>query len=149
MIQDFKNSFIVIKILTFPCVNLEVAGKLSRLHSEELYDFCSSPNIMPMIKSRRMRWVWHVARVGERRDAYVVLVGRLKGKRSLGRHRNRWKNNIKMDLQELGRGRGPESSDSGQGRMVVCCEDGYEPSVSIKCAGVAEEVEMVRKGPAH
>jgi len=104
VIQDFKFSFIVIKILTFPCVNVEVAWKLSRLHSEELYDFYSSSNIVPMIKSRRMRWAWYVACMGERRDAYVILVRRPKGKRPLGRHRHRWKDNIKMDLQELGRG---------------------------------------------
>ena len=81
---------------------------MRRLHSKELYDFFSSPNIIPMIKSRRMRWAWHVARVGEMRGAYVVLVRRPKGKRPLGRHRHRWKDNIKMDLQELGRGRGPD-----------------------------------------
>jgi len=68
---------------------LEVAGNLSRLHSEELYDFYCPPNIMPMIKSRRMRWTWHVARMGERTGAYVVLVRRPKGKRPLGRHRHR------------------------------------------------------------
>jgi hypothetical protein len=122
---------------------------LRRLRSEELYDLYSSPNIMPMIKSRRMRWAWHVTRMGERRGAYVVLERRPKGNRPLGRRRHRWKDNLTTDLQELGRGRGPDSSGSGQGRMVVCCEDGYEPSVSLKCAGVAEEVELVRKGPAH
>jgi hypothetical protein len=63
-----------------------------------------------------MRWAWHVARLGEGRGAYVVLVRRPKGKRPLGRHRRRWKDNTKMDLQEIERGRGPDSSGSGQGR---------------------------------
>jgi len=76
-----------------------------------------------------------VARMGEMRGAYMVLVRRPKGKRPLGRHRHRWKDNIKMGLQELGRGCGSDSFGSGQGRMVVYCEDGYGPSVSIKCAG--------------
>jgi ribosomal protein L34 len=75
-----KYSLIVIKILTFPCVNLEVARNLRRLHSKELYDFYSLPNIIAMIKSRRMRWAWHVARMGEKRGAYVVLVRRPKGR---------------------------------------------------------------------
>ena len=84
-----KYSLIVIKIITFPCVNLEVAGKFRRLHSKELYDFYSLPNIIAMIKSRRMRWAWHVARMWEKRGAYLVLVRRPKGKRPLGRHRHR------------------------------------------------------------
>ena len=61
----------------------------------------SSPNIVRVIKSKRMRWVWHVARMGERNGLYRVLVGKPEGKRPLGRPRHRWEDNIKMDLQEL------------------------------------------------
>ena len=57
-----------------------------------------------MIKSRRIRWAWHVARMGEWRDLHRVLVGKLEGKRPLGRPRLRWEDNIKMDFQEVGFG---------------------------------------------
>ena len=59
-----------------------------------------------MIKSRRMRWAVHVARMGEEREAYKVLVGKPEGKTPLGRPRRRWVDNIRMDLQEVGRGYG-------------------------------------------
>jgi hypothetical protein len=55
-----------------------------------------------MIKSRRMRWAGHVARMGEKRNAYRILVGKLEGKRPLGRPRRKWVDNIKMDLREIG-----------------------------------------------
>jgi hypothetical protein len=61
----------------------------------------SSPNIIQVIKSRRMRWEGHVARMGEERGAYRILVGRPEGRRPLGRPRCRWEDNIKMDLQEV------------------------------------------------
>ena len=61
---------------------------------------------MRVVKSRRMRWAEHVARMGEDRGMHRVLVGKSEGKRSLGRPRHRWEDNIKMDLQEVGRGRG-------------------------------------------
>jgi hypothetical protein len=61
-----------------------------------------SPNIVRVIKSRRMRWMGHVARMGEGRDVYRVLVGRPEGKKPLRRHRDRWEDNIKMDLREIG-----------------------------------------------
>ena len=64
----------------------------------------SSPNIVRVIKSRRMRWAGHVARMGEERGAYRVMVGKPEGKRPLGRPRRRWVNNIRMDLQEVGCG---------------------------------------------
>jgi len=79
----------------------EVKGEWRKLHNEELNDLCSSPNIVRVIKSRRMRWAGHVARMGERRGIYRVLVGKPDGKRSLERPRHRWENNIKMDLQEV------------------------------------------------
>jgi len=67
-----------------------------------LYDLCTSLNTVRMIKSIRMRWAGHVARVGERKDAYRVLVGKLERKRPLGRPRRSWDDNIKMHLQEVG-----------------------------------------------
>jgi hypothetical protein len=82
----------------------EVTGEWRRLHNEELSDLYSSPNIIPVIKSRRMRWAGHVACMGEGRGAYRILVGRPEGRRPLGRPRRRWKDNIKMDLQEDGWG---------------------------------------------
>jgi hypothetical protein len=81
-----------------------VTGEWRRLHSEELNDLYSSPNVIRVIKSRRIRWAGHVARMGEGRGAYWVLVGRPEGRRLLGRPRRRWEDNIKMDLQEVGWG---------------------------------------------
>jgi hypothetical protein len=82
----------------------EVAGEGRQLHNEELNDLYSSPNIIRVIKSRRMRWAGHVARTGAKRGAYRILVGRHEGRRPLGRPRRRWEDNIKMDLQEVGWG---------------------------------------------
>jgi hypothetical protein len=72
------------------------------LHNDELYNLYSSPNIVRVIKSRRMRWAGHVVRMGEGRGVYRVLVGRPEGKRPLGRPRRRWEDNIKIDLREIG-----------------------------------------------
>jgi len=79
----------------------EVTGEWRRLHDEELRvnDMYSSPSIVRVITSRRMRWAGHVARMGEEREVYRVLVGKPEGKRPLGRSRRRW-----MDLQEVGCG---------------------------------------------
>jgi len=82
----------------------EVRGEWRRLHNEELNDLYSSPNIVWVIKWRRMRWAGHVAHMGEEREVYRVLVGNLEGKRPLGRSRRRLGDNIKMDLQEVGCG---------------------------------------------
>ena len=74
------------------------------LHTEELNDLYCSPNIVRVIKSRRMRWAGHVARMGEERGTYRVLVGKPEGKRPLGRHRRRCVDNIRMYLHEVGCG---------------------------------------------
>jgi len=79
----------------------EVTGEWKKLHNEELNDLYFSTNIVRVIKSRRMRWAGHVTCMGERRNVYRVLVGKPEGKRPLGRSRNRWKDNIKMDIQEV------------------------------------------------
>ena len=80
----------------------EVTGEWRRFHNEELNDSYSSPNIVRVIKSRRMRWAGHVARMGEERAVYRVLVGKAEGRRPLGRPRRRWADNIRMDLQVVG-----------------------------------------------
>ena len=82
----------------------EVTGEWRRLHNEELNDLYSLSNIVWVIKSRKMRWAGHVARMGEERGAYRVLVGKPEEKRLLGRPRLRWVDNIRMDFQEVGRG---------------------------------------------
>jgi hypothetical protein len=74
------------------------------LHNEELNDLYSSPNIIRVIKSRRMRWAGHVARMGEERGAYRILVGRPEGRRPLERPKRRWEDNIKMEFQDVGWG---------------------------------------------
>jgi hypothetical protein len=79
----------------------EVAGEWRKLHNEELRDLYPSPSIIRLIKSRRMRWTRNVARMGEKRNAYRLLVGKSKGKRPLGRPRRRWVDNIRMDLEEV------------------------------------------------
>jgi hypothetical protein len=76
----------------------EVTGEWRKLHNEELRYLYSSPSIIRTIKLRRMRWTGHVAQMGSKRNAYRLLVG----KRSLGRPRHRWIDNIKMDLAEVG-----------------------------------------------
>jgi len=79
----------------------EVTGKWRRLHNEELYDQYSLPTPNIRLISSRMRWLGHVARVGDRRGAYRILVGGPGGKRRPGRPRPRWKDNIKTNLQEV------------------------------------------------
>jgi hypothetical protein len=91
----------------------ELTGEWRRLHNKELYALFSTPNIIRVIKSRRLRWAGHVARMGERTGAYKVLVGKPEGMRPVGRPRRRWEDNIKMDLREVGWGRGLDQSGSG------------------------------------
>jgi len=80
----------------------EVTGEWRKLHNEELNDLYCSPNTFRVIKSRRIRWAGHVARMGERRGVCRVMVGKPEGKRPLGRPRHRWEDKIKMDLQVVG-----------------------------------------------
>jgi hypothetical protein len=80
----------------------EEDGSYRKLHNGELHSLYSSTNIVRVIKSRRLRWTGHVARMGEGRGVHRVLVGRPEGKRPLGRPRRRWEDNIKLDLREKG-----------------------------------------------
>jgi hypothetical protein len=82
----------------------EVTGELRKLHSGELHNLYSSPDIIRQVKSRRMRWVGHVARMGEGRNVYRVLVGKSEGRGPLERPRRRWEDGIRMDLTEIGWG---------------------------------------------
>jgi hypothetical protein len=82
----------------------EVTGEWRKLHNEEFRDFYSFPRIIRIIKSRRMRWAGNVARIGEKRNAYRLLVGTPEGKKPLGRPRSSWVDNIRMDLGEIGWG---------------------------------------------
>jgi hypothetical protein len=79
----------------------EITGEWRRIHNEELHGLYSSPSIVRVIKSRIMRWARHVARMGEGRGVYRVMVGKHEGKRPMGRPRRRWEDNM-MDLQEVG-----------------------------------------------
>jgi len=97
--------------LTFtgPCIVMYFYSKTNEMNQFlTIILFCSnlysSPNIVRVIKSRRMRWAGHVARMGEGRGAYRVLVGKPEGRRPLGRPRRRWEDNIRMDLREVGCG---------------------------------------------
>ena len=99
----------------------------SKIQNAELSVLCSSPNIIRVIKSRRMKWAGHVARMAERRGVYRVFVGKLEGKRPLGRPRGRWEDNVKTDLQKVGCG----GMDWIELAQMGTCECGNEPSGSI------------------
>ena len=113
----------------------EITGEWRRLFKEELNDLYSSPNILQLIKSRRMRWAGHVTRMGEERGVYRVLVGKLEGKRPLGRPRRKWVNNMRMDLQEVGCGY-VDWIGLAQERDRWLTR-GNEPSGSIKMRGIS------------
>jgi hypothetical protein len=84
----------------------EVTGEWGKLRNAELNDLYSLPNIVRVVKSKRMRWAGHVARLGEGRVVHRVLVGKPEGRRSIGRPKRRWEDNIKRDLEEVGGGCG-------------------------------------------
>jgi hypothetical protein len=81
-----------------------VTGEWMKLHNEELHNLYSSPDNIWQVKSRRMRWAEHVARMGEERKMYKVLVGKPERKRPLGRPRRRWEDGVRIDLREIGLG---------------------------------------------
>jgi hypothetical protein len=92
-----------------------VTGDWRKLHNEELHNLYSSPNVIRMIKSRRMRWAGHVAGLGVKRNTYRILMGKPEGKRPLGRPRRGWMDNIKIDMREIGWG-GIDRIDLAQDR---------------------------------
>jgi hypothetical protein len=100
-LRVFENR--VLKIIFGPKRD-EVTGEWRKLHNEELHILYSSPNIIRQIKSRRMKWVGHVARMGEERNVYKVLVGKPEGKRPLGRLSRRWEDGMRIVLREIGWG---------------------------------------------
>jgi hypothetical protein len=79
----------------------EMTGGWRKVHNEELHNLYSSPNVIRMIKSRRIRWAWYVARMGAKRNAYRILMAKPEGKRPVGRPRHRRVDNIKMDLRKI------------------------------------------------
>jgi hypothetical protein len=82
----------------------EVTGEWRKLHNDKLHNLSLSPDIIRQVKSRVMRWAGHVARMGEERKVYKVLVGKPEGKRPLGRPRHMWEDGVRMDLGEIGWG---------------------------------------------
>jgi hypothetical protein len=110
----------------------EVTGGWRKLHNEEFHNLYSSPSIIRVIKSRRMRWAGHVTLMKEMSNGYRIFVENPEGKRPLGRIRRRWENNNKMDLRRI-RGSGMDCADLAQDRdqWEGSCEQGNEPSDSI------------------
>jgi hypothetical protein len=101
----------------------EVTGEWRTLHNEELHNLYSSPDIIRQVKSRRMRWAGHVARIGKERKVYKVLLGKPEEKRQLGRLRRRWEDGVRMDLRDIGLGGGVDwirlAQDRDRWRAVV------------------------------
>jgi hypothetical protein len=105
---------------------------VDKLYNDEHHDLYSSPSIIRIIMSRRMRWAGHVARMGDKMNAHRLLVGKPEGRIPLARSRCRWVINIKMDLGEIRWG-GVDWSGSGYGQVECSCECSNEPSGSIQC----------------
>jgi hypothetical protein len=105
----------------------EVTGEWRKLHNEELHNLYSSLDIIRQVKSRRMRWAGHVARMGEERKVYKTLVGKPEGNRPLVRPRRRWEDGIRIDVREIGLGGGVDwirlAQDRDRWRAVVECGD--------------------------
>jgi hypothetical protein len=98
-LRVFENR--VLRRIFGPTRRDEVTGEWRKLHSEELHNLYSSPDVIRQIKSRRMRWAEHVARMGEERKLYKVLVRKPEVKRPHGGPRRRWEDGIRMDLREI------------------------------------------------
>jgi hypothetical protein len=121
VVFQFLEYWTMDKVQNEVCRNYSLIGVLNmhkillKLHHEEIHNLYSSPNIIRTIKSRRRRWTGHVARMVEKRNAYRILVGKLEGRRPLGRSWRRWVDYIKMDLWEIGWG-GMDWIDLAQNR---------------------------------
>jgi hypothetical protein len=100
-VRVFENR--VLRIIFGPKTD-EVTGEWRKMRNEELHILYSSPSIIRQIESRRMRWAGHVARMGEERNVYEVLMGKPQGKRPLARPRHGWEDGIRMDHKEIGCG---------------------------------------------
>jgi hypothetical protein len=120
------NALVILKY-NAPRTRDAVTGEWRKMHNVELHNLYPSPDIIRQIKSRRMRWAVHVARMVEGRKVYRVLVGKSEGKGPLGRQRLRWD---KMDLREIGWGCGVDSPGSEQGLLAGYCACFDEPSGS-------------------
>jgi hypothetical protein len=112
-----------------------VTEEWRKLHNEELHNLHSSPDIIRQVKSKRTRWAGYVARTGEERKVYRILVGKPEGNRPLGRSRRRLEDGIRMESEwilrvGLGGGGGLDSASSGHGPVAGCCECCDEPSGS-------------------
>jgi hypothetical protein len=111
----------------------KVTGRWRKLHNEELRDLYSSPSIIRMIKSRRMRWAGHVRQMGEKRNVYRLLVQKPEGRRPLGRPKQSWVDNIKTDFGETGWDGVEWMVWLNIGQVESSCECNNEPSGSMKC----------------
>jgi hypothetical protein len=109
-----------------------------RLNNKKLCAVCPSPNIICVTNARRLRWARYMARMGESRGTYRVVVGKAERSRSLGRPRRRWEHNIKRQLRQLRWGYGLDRSGTGQEQVADSCECGNETSDSIKCGEFLE-----------
>jgi hypothetical protein len=78
-----------------------VTERWKRVYNEKLHNFCASPSIIRMMNSWRMRWTGHLARIGGKKNVYKIVMGKPEGKRSIGRPKRRWEDNIKVDLREI------------------------------------------------
>jgi hypothetical protein len=99
-VNSIERSFIVLRRKFGPKREQVVSWR--KLHNDEIHNLYSSPNIVRVVKSKRMMWAGHVARMGDGGGVYGVLIGRPEGERPLRRRRHKWEDNIKMDLRELG-----------------------------------------------
>jgi hypothetical protein len=111
----------------------EVTGEWRKPHNKQLHDLYSSPNIIRILKARRMRLAGHVARMGEKRNVFRLLVGKPEGRRPLGRPRRRWLYNIMIDLVDVGWGNVDWIDLAQDSQVESSCEFSIEPSGSIKC----------------